>query len=149
MPFLPPSFHHNLRTQTTEIAAAVTTASSHLPTASFAVQIQEGNTTDGSTLGLIVPNGATDFIILPSTALLTYTVSPEILQQSSNSSLAASLALTGVSGGESDGTGLGADGGSVTVDTTPPEVDVTRGVEVSGSGDGTYTYGDTVFITVW
>lgn len=114
-----------------------------LPAASFAAQIQEGDSTDGSALGLIVPAGATDAIDLPSTTLLTYIASPEILQKSSSSSLAASLALYGVSGG---GVALGA---GVTVDTTPPEVDVTQGVEVSGSGDGTYTYGDTVFITVW
>lgn len=99
-------------------------------------------------MGLVVPNGA-NFIILPSTTLLTYIASPEILQKSSNSSLAADLALTGATGGESYGVGLGADGGSVTVDTAQPEVDVARGVQVSGSGDGTYTYGDTVFITVW
>eukprot|EP00752_Nemacystus_decipiens_P003960 g3626.t1 len=115
----------------------------------FEYTIQEGDTTDISTLGLVVPNGATDFIILPSTTLLTYTASPEILQKSSSSSLAANLALYGATGGESDGVGLGADGGSVTIDMTPPEVDVARGVEVSGSGDGIYTYGDTVFITVW
>lgn len=137
--------HQNQRTA----ATAATTPSSRLPAASFAAQIQEGDTTGSSVLGLVVPNSVSDSIILPSTALLTYTASPQILQESSSSSLAANLALSGVSGGESDGVGLGADGGSVIVDTTPPEVDVARGVEVSGSGDGTYTYGDTVFITVW
>lgn len=87
--------------------------------------------------------------MLPSTALLTSTVSPEILQWSSSSSLAANLALEGVTGGESHGVGLGADGVSITVDTTPPEVDSSSGVIVSGDGDGTYVYGDSVFITVW
>ncbi len=91
-------------------------------------------------------------IVLPSTDLFTSTVSPKILQWSSSSSLEANLDLEGVAGGESYGQGLGADDGSVsviTVDTTPPEVDASKGVTVSGDGDGTYVYGDTVFITVW
>lgn len=106
-------------------------------------------------MGLVIPNGAADSngpadsIILPSTVLLTFTASPEILQKSTSSSLGADLALTGVLGGEGYGAGLGVDLLNVTVDTTPPEVDVARGVEVSGSGNGTYTYGDTVFVTVW
>lgn len=109
-------------------------------------QIQEG---DSSASELVIPNGMGTSIVLPSTALLSTTVSPEILQRSSSSSLAANLALEMVSGGESDGVGLGADGVSLTVDTTPPEVDASKGVEVSGGGGGTYVYGDTVFITVW
>lgn len=113
------------------------------------MQIQEGDTTEGSALGLTIPNAENASIILPDTSLLSSVATPQILQRSSSPSLAANLSLAGVPGGEDGGTGLGSDGGSVTVDTTPPEVDVERGVVVTGYGNGTYTHGDTVFVTIW
>lgn len=91
-------------------------------------------------------NGVNDSILLPATTLRTFTATPEILQQSSGSSLPAILSLEGVLGG---GAGLGADGGNVIIETTIPAVDAEKGVEVSGDGNGTYSNGDTVFITVW
>lgn len=91
-------------------------------------------------------NGVSDSILLPTTTLRTFTATPEILQQSSGSSLAAILSLEGVLGG---GAGLGVDGGNMIVETTAPAVDAEKGVEVSGDGNGTYSNGDTVFITVW
>lgn len=121
-----------------------------IPTNPFRnVQIQEGDTTEDSALGLTVPNGENASIILPDTNLLSSVATPRILQRSSSPSLAANLTLAGVPGGEDGGTGLGSDGGSVTVDTTRPKVDAERGVEVGGYGNGTYTHGDTVFVTVW
>lgn len=44
--------------------------------------------------------------------------------------------------------GLGADGGNVTVETTPPEVDAEKGVGVTGAGNGTYFAGDEIYIRV-
>ena len=94
-----------------------------------------------------MPNGENNSVLLPSTPLLSFLANPEILQLSSSSSLAANLALEGVSGGGD--TELGVDGGMITVDTTPAEVDEGKGVEVSGGGNGTYTSNDAVFVTVW
>ncbi|CAM9102436.1 unnamed protein product [Scytosiphon promiscuus] len=115
----------------------------------FEYTVQAGDSTAGSPLGLTVPNGENDSVILPRTALLSYVASPKILQMSSRPSLAANLTLAGVPGGEDGGAGLGTDGGSVTVDTALPEVDTEKGVEVSGGGNGTYAFGDTVYITAW
>ncbi|CAM9243696.1 unnamed protein product, partial [Ectocarpus sp. 8 AP-2014] len=115
----------------------------------FEYMIQEDDTTEGFALGLTIPNGENASILLRDTNLLSSVATPQILQRSSSPSLAANLSLAGVPGGEDGGTGLGSDGGSVTVDTTPPEVDVERGVVVIGYGNGTYTHGDTVFVTIW
>lgn len=121
-----------------------------LPTRCYdACQVQEGDSTDGSPMGLTIPNDENASVILPHTALLSRVVSPQILQKSSRPSLAANLTLLGVPGGEGVGSGLGIDGESVAVDTTLPALDTEKGVEVSGDGNGTYTYGDAVFITVW
>lgn len=109
-------------------------------------QVQEGDATSGISPGITVSNGGNDSIVLPATALRTFTATPEILQQSSDSSLPAILSFDGILGG---GVGLGADGGNVIVETTVPVVDAEKGVEVSGDGNGTYSNGDTVFITVW
>lgn len=110
-------------------------------------QIKEDDATESPSWGVTVPNGANDTIILPSTSLLSFVARPSILQRSSDPSLAANVTLEGVFGGGD--AGLGVDGGNVTVDTTPPEVDVGKGVKVAGDGNGTYASGETVFITVW
>lgn len=110
-------------------------------------QIQEGNTTGSSPWGVTVPNGADDTILVPATLLFSFVAQPFILQQSSRSSLAAKLTLEGVPGGGD--TGLGVDNGMITIDTTKPEVDSGKGVEVTGDGNGIYANGDTVFVMVW
>lgn len=110
-------------------------------------QVQEGDATDSLSFGVTVPNSAEDAIVLPSNSLLSSVARPSILQLSSSPSLVADVTLEAVSGGGD--TGLGTDGASVVIDTTPPEVDAGRGVEVSGDGNGTYANGDTVFVTVW
>lgn len=90
-----------------------------------------------------------DSLVLPTTNYLSFVASPSIFQRSTQPSLAASLALEGVSGGGAESTGLGVGGGNITIETTPPKVDVVRGVEVSGAGNGTYAAGDELFITIW
>ena len=118
------------------------------PDVALRPQVLEGDATSNTSLGITVPNGANNAVLLPSTPLLTFVASPEILQLSSSPSLAANLALEDVAGGGGSSK-LGGDGGMITVDTTPPEVDEGMGVVVSGDGNGTYTNNDAVFVTVW
>lgn len=142
--------HHMLPKPT--LATNVKHASTHSSLSARrydARQVQEGDSTEGSPMGLTVPSDENASVILPATALLSYVASPQVLQKSSRPSLAANLTLAGVPGGEDGGAGFGADGGSITIDTALPEVDTEKGMEVSGDGNGTYAYGDAVYITVW
>ena len=92
-------------------------------------------------------NGPDNVIMLPSTHLWSFVARPFILQRSSRPCLAANLTLHAVSGGGE--LGLGVDGGNIAIDTTPAEVDPSRGVEVVGYGNGTYASGDLVYVRCW
>lgn len=95
--------------------------------------------------GLSSPIGAANGIQLPTTTYASFFAQPTILQMSSLPSLAADLTFGAIEAN----VGLGADGGNITVDTTPADVDSNKGVVVVGSGNGTYAAGETVFIAVW
>lgn len=117
------------------------------PTLQPLPQVREGDSTNRTSYGVTVANGPGNAILLPSNSPLSFVARPSILQKSSNPSLAAVLSLEAAPGGGN--AGLGIDGGSITVDTTPAEVDPSRGIEVAGYGNGTYTSGEEVYLRVW
>lgn len=102
---------------------------------------------EGEPRNVTVPNDRDASVLLPTVSYHSFDASPSILQRSTAPSLAANLTLEGVPVG--GGMGLGADGRNISISPTRPEVDVTRGVSVSGAGNGIYFARDEVFIVVW
>lgn len=109
-------------------------------------KVKEGDTTEDEPWGITIPDDENSTIILPETSYLSFVASSTILQRSSSPVLAANLSLDGVLGG---GAALGVNGGNISVDTTPPEVDEGLGVEVWGASNETYFAGEEVYVRVW
>lgn len=111
------------------------------------LKVDDGDAEEGLTWIIGVPGDDNASILLPSTEYRAFDTIPRILQRSTVPSLAANLSLEGISRGGS--VELCAGGGNVTLETTPPEVDASKGLKVTGAGNGTYFAGDEVFLSVW